>query len=160
MNLLLARPVENTRSDAFHPITDTLTNDYKQQTPDENYETEAMPIRQLHPLAQGVDEEEAYRLFEKAISTRITALHTRQQRLGGALLNPENMPMRAHTRSSRPAASTHPLTQRQQSSMIDAQLPQNYLLPIRHRPLFLIGLCLTSMMVGFDLMALLALHMR
>ncbi len=109
------------------------------------------PMAAILPPYEPPSEEELHTSFENAISDRVSALHGRLSRQHSSVLNTRDTRttdsiLRPHT--------THRNTTMQQQPRIS--------LPLRGWKLgvVLISLALTFMLIGFDLMGLLVLHMR
>ncbi len=157
MSMLLDSTVDYCTANTFAPITDELTYDSSDCVvgmaviANEDYATQPMPSIEIPPF----DEEDTFLAFEHALGGRLSAVQMPRQlpNTGGLWRTDEEKAARlitsrlyhrqyvhAHTTSLEPIASV----------TVKAKLP--------FRPLFLICLSLSCMMVGFDLMALLVLH--
>jgi hypothetical protein len=96
-----------------------------------------------------LDEEALHTSFEEAISDRLVALHGRLKHLGTSSLSSTHDPILPSTRPS----ITTPVTQ-------TATCPTSRLGKRWQHGITLIWLALLCMLLGFDLMGLLVLHMR
>jgi hypothetical protein len=120
-----------------------------------------MPMAAIRPTYQSLDEEELHTSFENAISGRLNALHERLNSISNAQLhNPQQRS--SHTNGIIPvagvttsAASDVDFTNMPTMAQLQPQPALSW-----QRRLMYIGLALIFIMLGFDLMGLLALHIR
>jgi hypothetical protein len=108
-----------------------------------------VPMAAVQPAYKPLDEEELHTSFEEAISDRLVVLHWRLKHLSTSSLSSSRDPILPSTRPS----VTTPGTQ-------TATCPSSRLGKRWQGGITLIGLTLMCMLLGFDLMGLLVLHMR
>jgi hypothetical protein len=121
---------------------------------DDQFATE--PLTAVKPAEQQVSEEELLRFFEQAISDRMQAISAYSNRVSGSLIHqPHTTGDTRDTGSVDGALSTESLRKCGGAGMWSS-LPGN---PWQ-RSIILASLALLLLMIGFDLMRVLVLHMR
>lgn len=143
-------------------ITDIELDDYTVQTDDlsveDNYAT--TPMVAIQPLYEYPDEEEFYASFEKAISDRLLAVQERLSRISTPMLSTQEV-----------QCDTHPYESPRTETLQPVCAPMPLVVSRGESRLSLFGIdwqrvvifaCFTLMciLIGFDLMGLLVLHMR
>ncbi len=108
--------------------------------PEDQYAT--VPIKAVRTFCQD-NEEELHTSFEEAISDRVLAVNKQLRRLSGSLIN------------------TGPLQPQTDALVTHSDHPRSsFLGGLWQRGILIAGLALMLLMVGFDLMGLLVLHLR
>jgi hypothetical protein len=110
--------------------------------PEDMYATAPMAL--LRPAYRQSDEEELHTSFEEAISDRVLAVNRQLQRLSGALTSTRQVQPQTGSWLKKQVLALH-------SSSFEKVCPKGILFA---------ALALLLLMVGFDLMGLLVLHMH
>jgi NH3-dependent NAD+ synthetase len=110
--------------------------------PEDMYATAPMAL--LRPAYRQSDEEELHTSFEEAISDRVLAVNRQLQRLSGALTSTRQVQPQTGSWLKKQVLALH-------SSSFEKVCPKGILFA---------ALALMLLMVGFDLMGLLVLHMH
>lgn len=111
------------------------------------------PIVAIQPFYQRLDEEELYTSFEEAISDRLVALRGRLDRISTQQLQYNTDPVVSFPTACKIPEEVMPLP----------ALPHSAVGPLFNewqQVVMFVSLALMCMMIGFDLMGLLVLHMR
>jgi hypothetical protein len=142
--------------------TDAELDNYTVQTDnlsvEDNYAT--IPMVAIRPLYQQTDEEELYTSFEEAISDRLVALRGRLSRLSDPALSAQGLqydmnPCLSPQSKDLSAYATIPLP------AVTNDKPRPVLLGTSWQHIVILAsLALMCILIGFDLMGLLVLHMR
>jgi len=121
-----------------------------------------MPVLRVAPTYQPANEEELHTSFEQAISDRLLAVNKQLSLKSGPLAHTERLELntellsqrRHHSSMTNVTPATAPLQQR--SGKLLPELLGN----VWQRSIIFASLTLMLMLLGFDLMGLLVLHMR
>ena len=109
------------------------------------------PMAAILPTYEPPSEEELHTSFEKAISDRVSALHGRLSRQHSSIHNAK------HIRNTDPILRPH--TTHSNATMQRRHIT-HLLLSGWKRNIVLVSLAVSFMLIGFDLMGLLVLHMH